>query len=91
MTQAKEYLKNIHEPPVEVVHSAMQRCSDESDFKSVCPKCPDGMLLVMRDQKSFQIINVDRCIVCGQQFIYMDSTIAGSTVQKVTATPQTKS
>ena len=75
---------NIHAPAIRVSHAQLERWG-EGDFKSKCPSCSDGILLVMRDQATFQLINVDRCIFCGQTFVYTDPIIGGESVYNVYA------
>lgn len=75
--------KNVHAPAIRVSHSQLARWGDESDFKSKCPACEKGLLLVMRDQTTFQLINVDRCVSCGQLVIYTDKFIGGEPVYDV--------
>jgi len=60
---------NLQKPPIRVKHSELKREGD-SAFKSVCPACDDGMLLMRRDQHTFKLLNDDICILCGQHFIY---------------------
>lgn len=72
---------NIQAPAIRVSHAELERWGEEpGDFKSKCPSCPDGLLLVMRDQKTFALINVDRCVSCGQTVIYTDKMIGGEFV-----------
>jgi hypothetical protein len=63
---------NYNNPPKHVKHSDLKRASDLSEFKSECPVCTDGVLLVRRDMKTAQLLETDMCISCGQQFIYDD-------------------
>lgn len=63
---------NAKNPPIRVAHAELDRLSEDSDYKSKCPKCPKGVLLVRRDQTTFDLIAEDCCLLCGQQFIYTD-------------------
>ena len=63
---------NIYNKPVEVAHTELERTSDESMFRSVCPVCEEGTLLVRRDHETFKLIESDNCVLCGQQFVYLD-------------------
>jgi hypothetical protein len=80
---------NVDKPPIRVSHAKLERDSANSAFRSVCPVCPcpddmgPGTLPVARDPKTFAIINIDRCTLCGQQFIYTDATINGAKVVDV--------
>lgn len=67
-----DFLKNAKEPVVNVFHSELQRYSDDSVYKSTCPFCKDGLLLVGRDQATFQLSEYDHCVVCAQTVRYMD-------------------
>ena len=64
-------LKNYENDPIKINHSELKRYSDESAYKSDCPMCHVGILLVGRDD-DFKLSENDICIACGQQFIYKD-------------------
>lgn len=74
---APSLYKNLHEPPIHVLHSGLERDSNQSEYRVICPKCTIGLLLVGRDMDSFKLLRVDRCTHCGQIVIYDDETIAG--------------
>ena len=74
---------NAHAPAMRVSHSSLERWSGESEFRSKCPACSEGILLVLRDQVTFQLINVDRCVACGQTVVYTDKIIGGEAVTEV--------
>lgn len=74
---------NTHAPPITVSHASLPPASEESPHRKQCPVCKTGLLLVYRDDKSFMLRNLDRCIHCGQQFIYTDRYIAGEAVVNV--------
>jgi hypothetical protein len=57
--------------PVTIKHSSLER-ADESPYRSNCPACKDGILLVRRDQKTLEILAEDNCVSCGQRFVYSD-------------------
>ena len=42
------------------------------DHRSVCPVCKDGLLLGTRDIGTGEFSAFDSCILCGQQFQYLD-------------------
>jgi len=71
-TSPGEYLQNVDAPLLEVEHANLRRASDNSAYRSVCPACPEGILMVGRDQDTFQLLEYDRCIVCGQLIKYLD-------------------
>jgi len=60
---------NLNKPPITVKHSELKRVSN-SPYRSECPICKKGVLLMQRDQKTFKLLNKDRCILCGQLVIY---------------------
>jgi len=62
---------NITKPVIEVNHKDLERCGN-SLFKSTCPVCEEGLLLVGRDQDTFILQEYDHCILCGQHYKYMD-------------------
>jgi NAD-dependent dihydropyrimidine dehydrogenase PreA subunit len=63
---------NFRNPPIRIAHAELERLSEDSDYKSKCVKCPKGVLLVRRDQKTFELIDEDCCLLCGQIYIYTD-------------------
>lgn len=63
--------KNVAEPVIHVRHADLDR-TGESVFRSKCPKCRRGVLLVRRHEETFEIIAEDNCIFCGQRFVYED-------------------
>jgi len=62
-------MKNL----IYIHHSDLKR-SGESAFRSVCPSCETGILLVRRNQKSLKLSRLDNCINCGQEFFYIDDS-----------------
>ena len=67
---------NAFKPPRNVKHAELKRVG-ESDFKSKCPVCDDGILLVKRDVTTLKVLADDICISCGQQFHYTDAKKIG--------------
>jgi hypothetical protein len=65
-------IDNSNNAPIKVKHADLTRASADSPFKSKCPACPTGLLLVYRDPKTWELEAVDRCVSCGQLFIYDD-------------------
>lgn len=63
---------NMDNEAVVVRHAKLRRASNSSPYKSCCPCCADGVLLVGRDQKTFDLLEYDRCVSCGQLFRYED-------------------
>lgn len=63
---------NFENKPIGVLHRQLKRNGD-SLWQSACPLCPDGVLLVKRDQgATLKFLAEDNCISCGQRFIYID-------------------
>ena len=62
---------NIDKNPISIKHSELKRAGN-SLYKSHCPICDDGILLVTRDKDTAVLLEEDRCINCGQVFIYED-------------------
>jgi uncharacterized protein (DUF983 family) len=62
---------NIKKPCIKIKHSGLTRYGD-SYYKSSCPACKEGILLVYRNPETLVLERYDRCILCGQQFEYMD-------------------
>lgn len=63
---------NLNNPPLEIKHADLTRLSEDSIYKSVCPKCSEGSLLLRRDSLTWFLRNYDNCILCGQHVIYTD-------------------
>lgn len=63
---------NIDAPVLEVQHADLPRWSEESVYRTICPVCNEGLLLVSREDKTFVLSEFDRCILCGQQVRYLD-------------------
>ena len=68
---AEETAKNFAKEPLHINHADLKR-SDSSFYRSVCPECAEGILLVRRDLESFELLAEDCCIVCARRFIYAD-------------------
>jgi uncharacterized protein with PIN domain len=71
------YGANVHEPALRVSWASLERASEESAFRSRCPKCVGGLLMVYRHPDTFGLTRHDRCIRCGQLVHYTDASIAG--------------
>jgi len=64
-------IENIEKPVIKVRHADLERISD-SKYKSSCPICDGGILLVKRHPETLEIEPRDNCINCGQKFEYTD-------------------
>lgn len=85
MSDPTEICVNLNSPVIHVRHTNLQRWDLENSlFKSCCPACDKGVLLVARDLVSFKLLREDRCIACGQRVRYTDLKI-GSEEFHVTA------
>jgi len=62
---------NIDKPILDVIHAELERFSD-SIYKSVCPACKEGLLLVGRYPETMLLNEYDRCVLCGQRVRYLD-------------------
>lgn len=62
---------NINKEPVKVRHSHLKRVDKSSLYKSECPVCNEGVLLVHRDD-DMNLSENDICILCGQRVVYTD-------------------
>jgi len=64
--------ENINAPILEVNHADLEEALPGSDsYRRDCPKC-GGVLPVQRDPRSFALLALDRCCVCGQAVKYLD-------------------
>ena len=63
---------NREVPVIEVKHSELERASEESLYRSVCPVCKHGYLMVGRNPKDMSLMAEDYCIWCAQRFRYLD-------------------
>jgi len=66
--------ENHNKPPKKVKHADLKRVEgDESPYRSECPFCKKGVLLISRDpDNDFRLRDVDSCIRCGRRVIYTD-------------------
>jgi len=62
---------NISRPVLVVSHTKLIRSGD-SPYRSVCPVCEKGVLLMKRNDKTFELEKEDNCILCGQRVLYDD-------------------
>lgn len=67
---------NINKTMIRISHAELERW-DDGPYKSKCPACEEGILLIHRDEKSFTLERQDRCISCGQKFYYTDAEVNG--------------
>jgi hypothetical protein len=63
---------NIDKPIIKVRHSFLLRTGTESLYRSQCPVCELGAMLVGRDTVGGNLVSKDRCILCAQEFEYVD-------------------
>lgn len=67
---------NYGQPVIVVAHATLEKWRQDSPFRVGCPVC-GGLLLVRRDQATFQLMRDDLCVRCGQRFHYTDTMIGG--------------
>ena len=70
---------NIAKPLIWVQHTTLKRL-DDGPFKSWCPVCDKGVMLVSRIPTTMRLSALDRCTLCGQAFVYEDTHIGGEPV-----------
>jgi len=58
--------------PIRVRHADLEKCSDNSEFRSDCPACKIGVLCVQRDPETHELLSEDRCLLCAQRVILED-------------------
>ena len=63
--------ENFNKEILKVKHSELQRVGD-SIYRSLCPICRKGILLMQRNKVTFKLSNYDNCVLCGQRFEYID-------------------
>lgn len=68
---------NITQPALHVLHAELPRVQEDSAYKSECPACQSGWLLLRREQGTWHLLRDDRCVSCGQAVVYQDHTING--------------
>lgn len=68
----RRFKRNLKLPILKVKHKDLTRSSEDSMFKSVCPKCKEPGLFVTRDQETLKLLNDDLCMNCGRRFYYTD-------------------
>jgi DNA-directed RNA polymerase subunit RPC12/RpoP len=64
------YGGNFQNTPIKIKHAELKRMHN-SKYKSECPACEKGILLMMRNKDS-TLSSKDNCTACGQPFIYTD-------------------
>lgn len=66
-------VRNYYRDPIEIKHQSLQRCDQESEFRSICPICGHCGLFVGRAQTSpYSLQKEDVCIQCLHRFYYTD-------------------
>jgi len=67
----KLLLSNLLKSILEIPHMELERYGN-SIYKSVCPVCHKGLLLVRRHQETLIFEEYDSCVLCGQRIRYLD-------------------
>lgn len=63
---------NVFKPVLPVRYADLRRFNDQSPYKSCCPVCGDGILLMTRHPETGALLTRDTCVLCGQHFHYTD-------------------
>jgi len=67
---------NVNKPVVKVLHQNLTRVNEDS-IRVWCPVCEHGLLPTTASLGSLELFRLDRCVLCGQQFWYMDVEVDG--------------
>jgi len=67
-----EIAPNFDQPIRDVYHGQLTPFDYRSRFKRDCPVCERGVLLMQRNNQGGELLELDRCVSCGQQFRYLD-------------------
>ena len=65
-------MNNIQSEPIKILHYKLQKVDQQSNFKVECPFCEIGLFGCRRSKKTFQLLEYDTCLSCGQQVQYID-------------------
>jgi len=64
---------NVNKPAIKTRHDELERLHNRSPYKSKCPECKKGVLLINREMTPpHRLLDFDRCVLCGQLFQYVD-------------------
>jgi hypothetical protein len=67
-------LPNVNKKEKRVKYLSLRHIlGEDSHYRRACPVCKNGLLLVARDMVTFELLDRDRCISCGQAVIYTDA------------------
>lgn len=80
-TKKPTAFQNAGKDLLPVLHSTLKRFSNESAYKSICPACKQGVLLIRRNDKTFTLERMDICTFCVQFIWYRDKKINGEPLQ----------
>lgn len=76
-------MENYWMEPIRVKHKDLKRSDEESMFRSVCPVCKKGHLMMRRNVSDGMKLQLDdNCTLCGTRFIYTDIIEDSSLVYK---------
>lgn len=68
-------MKNLKQKPLHVYHASLA-VLEAGTLRRMCPVCPDGMLVLERDPATLKVKREDRCLACGQAFVFDDEPLA---------------
>jgi len=60
---------NVNNETIKVEHASLTR-TGESPYRSICPVCKEGVLLIRRNDQG-RLERDDGCLLCGQRFRYI--------------------
>lgn len=63
---------NVKNEIIKLNYKDLKRAVEGHPYRSICPICKKGVLLVGRNNKTLELQAMDYCILCGQHYIYMD-------------------
>ncbi len=64
--------ENVGKEPIPIVWANLKRADDQILYRSDCPVCIQGVLMVGRNRETGELEENDGCVFCGQQFRYTD-------------------
>jgi hypothetical protein len=77
MTVSGYYPENLDRAPMRVRHQFLHPV--DAPFKARCVLC--GGLVPVRRNDKMELTRRDRCVLCGQLYIYLDDTIGGEPLE----------
>ena len=69
--QKSKLMANYGQKAISLYHADLSPF-EKGTWKSECPVCEDGLLLVGRDKNTTELEELDRCCRCAQEVRYAD-------------------